>query len=176
MTLYTLDEHGVETPGPGQYWVAPNATVLGKVRLELDVSVWFNAVLRGDNELIHLHEGVSIQDGCVLHTDIGYPLTVETTCTIGHMAMLHGCTVKRGSLVGIGATILNGCVIGEESLIGAHAFLPEGKEIPPRSLVVGTPGRVVRQLSDDEVAGIQEKVRDYRANWKRFAAGLLPQA
>ena len=176
MAIYSLDGHDVETPGPGTCWVAPNAIVLGKVRMDTDSSVWFGAVLRGDNELIHLQEGVSVQDGCVLHTDIGYPLTVEANSTIGHMAMLHGCTVKSGSLVGIGATVMNGSVVGEESLIGAHAFVPEGREIPPRSLVVGTPGKVVRQLSDDEVAGIQQKVRDYQSNWKRFAKGLVPRS
>jgi len=176
MALFTLDGREVTTPANGNYWVAPNATVLGNVVIEDDASVWFNAVLRGDNETITVGRGSNVQDGSVLHTDPGYPLMIGENCTIGHMVMLHGCTVRDRSLVGIGAVVLNGAVIGEECLIGAKALVPEGKEIPPRSLVLGAPGKVVRQLTDDDLAMIQRGVANYQRNWKRFAASMKPQA
>lgn len=175
MGLFTLDDRRVQTPASGNYWVAPNATVVGNIVLEEDSSVWFNAVLRGDNETITVGRGSNVQDGSVLHTDPGFPLVIGENCTIGHMVMLHGCTIKDRSLVGIGAVVLNGTVIGEESLIGANALIPEGKIIPPRSLVMGSPGKVVRQLTDDDVAKIQRGVASYQRNWKRFAAGMKPQ-
>jgi carbonic anhydrase/acetyltransferase-like protein (isoleucine patch superfamily) len=175
MALYNLDGVGVVTPASGQFWVAPNATLLGKVKLEHDASVWFGAVLRGDNELITVGERSNVQDGSVLHTDPGFPLTIGADCTIGHMVMLHGCTIGRGSLVGIGSTILNGAKIGEECLIGANTLIPEGKDIPARSMVLGSPGKIVRQLTDDEVARFGGAAKRYVANWKRYATGLVPQ-
>ena len=179
MALYELDGVRVETPSEGQnggkYWVAPNAVVLGKVRLEAGSSVWFGAVLRGDNELITVGERSNVQDGAVLHTDPGFPLTIGADCTIGHMVMLHGCTIGRGSLIGIGSIILNGAKIGEECLIGANTLIAEGKEIPPRSMVVGSPGKIIRQLSDDDVRRVSGAAGRYVANWKRFATGLKPQ-
>ena len=175
MALYSLDGIAVETPANKQYWVAPNATVLGRVAIEEDASVWFNAVIRGDNELVRIGRGSNVQDGCVLHTDPGFPMTIEEECTIGHMVMLHGCTVKRGSLVGIGAIVLNGAVIGEDCLIGAHALVPEGKVIPPRSLVMGTPGKIVREVTEDDIARNRSAAQSYQRNWKRFAAGFRPQ-
>jgi carbonic anhydrase/acetyltransferase-like protein (isoleucine patch superfamily) len=175
MALYNLDGVAVATPAGGEFWVAPNAVVLGKVKLERDASVWFGAVLRGDNELITVGERSNVQDGSVLHTDPGFPLTIGPDCTIGHMVMLHGCTIGRGSLVGIGSIILNGAKIGEECVIGANSLIPAGKEIPPRSLVMGSPGKIVRTLSDTDVLRFGGAARRYVANWKRFAAGLRPQ-
>ncbi len=176
MTLYNLDGVDVTTPASGAFWVAPNAVVLGKVKLEEDASVWFGAVLRGDNEWITVGERSNVQDGCVLHTDPGFPLTIGADCTIGHMVMLHGCTIGRGSLIGIGSIILNGAKIGDECVIGANTLIPENKEIPPRSMVMGSPGKIIRQISDDEIVRFQRGAGRYVANWKRFAAGLKPQA
>jgi carbonic anhydrase/acetyltransferase-like protein (isoleucine patch superfamily) len=175
MTLASLDGVTVQTPPSGNYWVAPNALVIGNVILEEDTSIWFNTVLRGDNEPIRLGAGSNIQEGCVLHTDPGYPMHIEPECLIGHMAMLHGCTIKTGSLIGIGSVILNGAVIGEECLIGAGSLIPEGKVIPPRSLVMGTPGKVVRQVTDADVENIKRGVAGYKRNWRRFKAGMQTQ-
>jgi carbonic anhydrase/acetyltransferase-like protein (isoleucine patch superfamily) len=149
--------------------------LLGKVKLEHQSSVWFGAVLRGDNELITVGEGSNVQDGSVLHTDPGFPLTIGADCTVGHMVMLHGCTIGRSSLIGIGSIILNGTSIGEECVIGANTLIPEGKTIPPRSMVMGSPGKVVRQLSDDDVARFAGAAKRYVANWKRYAAGFQEQ-
>lgn len=176
MALYELDGVRVETPGEGRYWVAPTAVVIGKVVIEEDASVWFGSVLRGDNEPIRLGARSNIQEGCVLHTDPGFPLTIGEDCTIGHMVMLHGCTIGRGSLVGIGSIILNGTTIGDECLIGANTLIPEGKHIPPRSMVLGSPGKIIRQLTDDDVARFGAGAGRYVKNWKRFAAGMKPQA
>jgi carbonic anhydrase/acetyltransferase-like protein (isoleucine patch superfamily) len=172
MPLYKLNGVGVTTPENGAFWVAPNAVVLGKVKLEEDASVWFGAVLRGDNELITVGARSNVQDGSVLHTDPGFPLMIGEDCTIGHMAMLHGCTIGRGSLIGIGSIIMNGAKIGEGCVVGAGTLIPEGKDIPPRSMVLGSPGKVVRQLSDEEVQRFGGAARRYVANWKRFATGL----
>ena len=176
MALYELNGVGVETPGEGKFWVAPSATVVGRVRLEADSSIWFGTVVRGDNELITIGARSNVQDGCVLHTDPGFPLTIGSDCTIGHMVMLHGCTIGRGSLIGIGSIIMNGTNIGEECVIGANTLLAEGKDIPPRSMVMGSPGKVVRQLTDDEVKRFSGASGRYVENWKRFAAGLKPQS
>ena len=175
MALYELDGVKVETPTSGNFWVAPNAVLLGKVRIEDDASVWFGAVLRGDNELITVGARSNVQDGCVLHTDPGFPLTIDPDCTIGHMVMLHGCTIGRGSLIGIGSIILNGAKIGVECLIGANTLIAEGKEIPPRSMVLGSPGKIVRQLTDDDVKRFGGAAGRYVANARRFAAGLKSQ-
>lgn len=153
-------------------WVAESATVLGTVTLGRNVSVWFNAVLRGDNDPIVVGDGSNVQDGAILHTDDGVPLTVGENVTIGHMAMLHGCTVGDGSLIGINAVILNGAVVGKSCLIGANCLIPENKVIPDRSLVVGTPGRIIRQLSDEEVAEMQGNAEIYVQNAARFRNGL----
>jgi carbonic anhydrase/acetyltransferase-like protein (isoleucine patch superfamily) len=176
MTLYELDGTRVATPAEGRYWVAPNAVVIGKVVIEEDASVWFGSVIRGDNEPVRIGARSNIQEGCVLHTDPGYPLTIGADCTIGHMVMLHGCTIGRGSLIGIGSILLNGVTIGEECLIGANTLIPEGKEIPPRSMVLGSPGKIVRQLAPEDVARFGGAAGRYVKNWKRFAAGLEPQA
>ena len=174
MALYELDGRGVETPADGSYWVAPNAVVLGKVAIETDASVWFGAVIRGDNELIRIGARSNVQDGCVLHTDPGYPLDIGEDCTIGHMVMLHGCAIGRGSLIGIGSIILNGATIGEECLVGANTLIGEGKAIPARSMVLGSPGKIVRQLTDDDMRRFGGAAGRYVANWKRYKAGFRP--
>lgn len=175
MPVYELEGHRVELPEKGKYWLADNAVLLGKVHLGFMASVWFSAVLRGDNELISIGDNTNIQDACVLHTDMGFPLTVGDDCTIGHMAMIHGCTIGRNSLIGIGATVLNGTRIGENCLIGAHALLPEGRLIPDNSLVMGTPGKVVRTLGEDEVAGLKGVSQHYVRQWQRYVSGLVLQ-
>jgi carbonic anhydrase/acetyltransferase-like protein (isoleucine patch superfamily) len=172
MALYELDGIRVSTPGEGTYWVAPNAVVLGKVEIHTDASVWFGAVVRGDNELIRIGPRSNVQDGSVLHTDPGFPLDIGADCTIGHMVMLHGCTIGRGSLIGIGSIILNGAKIGEECLIGANTLIAEGKEIPPRSMVLGSPGKIVRELTTEDVQRFSGAAGRYVANWKRYAAGF----
>lgn len=153
-------------------WIAPGAHVIGRVRLAAATSVWFGATLRGDNELIDLGAGSNIQENSVLHTDMGYPLTIGTGCTIGHKAILHGCTIGDNSLIGMGATVLNGAVIGRNCLIGAGALVTEGKVIPDGSLVMGAPGRVTRQLDEDAIARLRASALGYQHNARRFAAGL----
>jgi carbonic anhydrase/acetyltransferase-like protein (isoleucine patch superfamily) len=176
MALYTLDGVAVETPPDGRYWVADNATVVGRIKLETDASVWFNAVLRGDNEPITVGEGSNVQDGAVLHTDPGFPLTIGPHTTVGHMAMLHGCLIGRRCLIGIGAVVLNGAEIGDECVIGAKALIPEGKKIPPRSLVMGAPGKIIRELTDDDITKFMRGAGRYVANYQRFAKGMKPQS
>lgn len=171
-SVYALDGVSPELPEEGACWIAPDAILIGKVRLEKNASVWFGAVLRGDNELIHIGEGSNVQDRCVLHTDIGFPLKLGAGCTIGHSAILHGCTIGDSSLVGMGATILNGARIGKECIIGAGALIPEGREIPDRSLVVGMPGRVLKQLTNEHAQKLKESAENYQANWRRYASGL----
>jgi carbonic anhydrase/acetyltransferase-like protein (isoleucine patch superfamily) len=153
-------------------WVAPNATVIGDVRLAAGASVWWNAVLRGDNDPIVIGENTNIQDGSVLHTDEGVPLTLGRDITVGHMVMLHGCTVGDGSLIGIGCIVLNRAVIGRHCLIGANSLIPEGKVIPDRSLVMGSPGKVVRELSEEEVARLLHGAAHYVDNARRYRKEL----
>src|SRR5512145_575871 len=147
MALYEFESHRVAVPPSGRFWVADSAIVIGRVTIGEDASVWFNSVVRGDDEPIMIGARANVQDGCVLHTDPGFPLTVGDEATIGHMAMLHGCTIGRGALIGIGAVVLNGASIGEDCMIGAGALIPEGKEIPAGSVVVGSPGKVIRQVA-----------------------------
>lgn len=175
MTIYALDDARVSLPETGKYWLAESAVLIGHVKLEEMASVWFGAVLRGDNELIHLGKNTNVQDGSVLHTDMGYPLSIGDDCTIGHQVMLHGCTIKRNSLIGIGATVLNGAEIGENCIIGAHALITEGKVIPDNSLVVGAPGKVIRQLGDEDAKRNQWSAQHYVENWQRYATGLKAQ-
>ena len=155
-------------------WVAPDAQVMGRVSLAAGVGIWFGAVLRGDNEPITVGEATNIQECCVLHTDMGFPLTIAARCTIGHRATLHGCTIGEGSLIGMGATVLNGARIGRGCLIGAGALVREGKEIPDGSLVMGSPGRVVRMLDAAAQARLLASATGYRANAARFRTGLKP--
>lgn len=170
MTLYSLD--GVAPQIADDTWIAPDANVIGDIVVEDGASIWFCATLRGDNERITVGAGSNIQENCVLHTDIGYPLTIGTNCTIGHKVMLHGCTIGNNSLIGMGATILNGAKIGDNCLIGAGALITEGKEIPDGSLVMGVPGKVVRALDADAIDGLRKSAEGYQANMRRFRAGL----
>jgi carbonic anhydrase/acetyltransferase-like protein (isoleucine patch superfamily) len=172
MAVYELDG-AVPVVPEGEAWVAPDAVVAGKVRLDRGASVWFGSVLRGDNELIHIGEGSNVQDRCVLHTDPGYPLTIGRDCTVGHGAILHGCTIGDYSLIGIGAIILNGTRIGRNCIIGANALLAENKEIPDNSVVMGSPGRVVRQLDEAEAEARKRQALRYVGNWRRFAKGMV---
>ena len=172
--LYELG--GVAVKAEGDYWVADSATVVGKVLLKQDASVWFNAVVRGDNDLITIGEGSNVQDGSVLHTDPGFPLTIGAHVTIGHKVMLHGCHIGEGSLIGINAVVLNGAKIGKNCLIGANTLITEGKEIPDNSMVMGSPGKVVKTLTEEQGAGIRMGAKHYVENSRRFRDGLVPQA
>ena len=153
-------------------WVAPNATIIGKVKLEKNSSIWFNAVLRGDIELITVGENSNIQDGSVLHTDPGYPLTIGKGVTIGHMVMLHGCQISNDTLIGIGSIILNNAKIGKNCIIGAKSLITENKEIPDNSLVVGSPGRVIRKLTNEEIQAVEKNAIRYQDNWKKYSKSI----
>lgn len=172
MTLYALDGIAPTVPENGDYWVAPTADVMGNVTLGSAASVWFGAVIRGDNDKITVGEGSNIQENSVLHTDPGFPLTIGKNCTIGHKAILHGCTIGENSLIGMGATVLNGAIIGKNCLIGAGALVTEGKVIPDGSLVVGAPARVVRELDAAAIQGLKGSALHYQENMRRFKAGL----
>jgi carbonic anhydrase/acetyltransferase-like protein (isoleucine patch superfamily) len=174
MPLYALEGITPIVPPAGQVWIAPDANVIGKVALEQDVSIWFGAQLRGDNEWIRIGPRTNIQEGCVLHTDPGVPLTVGADCTIGHRAILHGCLIGPGSLIGMGATILNGATIGAHCLVGANALVTEGKVFPDYSLIVGSPAKVQRTLTLNVAQDLIESASRYVANWRRFAEGLTP--
>lgn len=174
MALYALDGVSPDLPGEGLYWIAPDAAVIGKVRLLPNASVWFRAVLRGDNEPMVIGENSNVQDGCVFHSDPGAPLTVGRNCTIGHKAILHGCEIGDNTLVGMGATILNHARIGRNCLIGANALITEGKVIPDNSLVMGAPGKVVRELDAEAITRLPKSAEHYVRNWQRFAKGLRP--
>ncbi len=172
MAIFALGDFTPALPEAGKYWIAPSAAVIGRVEIGLDASVWFAAVLRGDNEPIVVGEGSNVQDGCVVHTDPGLPVSIGRHCTIGHRAILHSCTIGDNSLVGMGATVLNGSRVGRNCLIGANALIPEGAIIPDGSLVIGMPGKIVRQLTPVEIEGLARSAQTYIANWKRFAASL----
>lgn len=172
MAIYALGDVTPVFPETGNYWVAPDAQVMGNIVLKENASVWFGAVLRGDNDPIVIGENSNVQDGAVMHTDIGCPLTLGANVTVGHQAMLHGCTVGHNSLIGIGATVLNGAKIGRNCLIGAHALVGEGKEIPDNSMVLGMPGKVVRELGEDNEKMMLLSANIYVENWKRFKETL----
>ncbi|MEF8729768.1 MAG: gamma carbonic anhydrase family protein [Accumulibacter sp.] len=155
-----------------QSWVAPNAIVIGDVRLAKNASIWWNATVRGDNDPISIGEDSNIQDQCVLHTDEGVPLTIGREVTVGHLVMLHGCTIGDGSLIGIGSVLLNRAVIGQGCIVGANTLIPEGKVFPDHSLIVGSPGKVVRQLDADQVARIRLSAAHYVHNWQRYQSEL----
>ena len=175
MPVYSLD--GVEPilPAAGRYWIAPDAHVIGRVRLGTDVSIWFGSVLRGDNELFDLGDRTNVQEGCMLHTDPGFPMTVGPDCTVGHHAILHGCIVGPNALIGMGATLLNGARIGMGSIVGANALVTEGKEFPDNSLILGAPARAIRTLNEADIANLQriansyvERARDFKNTLKRI--------
>ena len=170
--FYKLDDHSPQVPASGDYWVAPDANLIGQVILQEASSVWFGATLRGDNEPIIVGAGSNIQENAVLHTDMGCPLTIGAGCTIGHKAMLHGCTIGEGTLIGMGATILNNAVIGKGCLIGANALITEGKVIPDGVMVLGSPGKVIRELTEEELRGLEASAHGYQQNMRRFRDGL----
>ena len=172
MPIYELDGQGPEFPGEGRYWVAENATLIGRVRLKRDASVWFGAVLRGDNEWIELGERSQIQDNATLHTDPGFPIVIGSNCVIGHNVILHGCTIGDNSLVGMGAIMLNGAKIGQNCLVGAGAVVTEGKVFPDNSLIVGAPARVVRTLDEKAAAMIRGGADIYVQRSQQYAKGL----
>jgi carbonic anhydrase/acetyltransferase-like protein (isoleucine patch superfamily) len=170
MTLFSLD--GIAPELHEDTWIAPDANLIGRIVVEAAASVWFCSTLRGDNEVITVGAGSNIQENCVLHTDMGYPLSIGKGCTIGHKVMLHGCTIGDNSLIGMGATVLNGAKIGNNCLIGAGALITEGKEIPDGSLVMGVPGKVVRALDEAGIEGLRKSALGYQANMRRFRNGL----
>ena len=170
--MFQLDENKPILEKAESNFIAPDAMIIGKVLLKENASIWFGAVARGDNELITIGENSNVQDGCVLHTDMGFPLIIGKGCTVGHRAILHGCTLGDNSLIGMGAIILNGVKIGKNCLIGAGALIAEGKEIPDNSLVMGMPGKIIRTLSDAEIEGLQKSAQGYVQNAKRFRNGF----
>jgi carbonic anhydrase/acetyltransferase-like protein (isoleucine patch superfamily) len=169
--IFNLNERRVEFAGDN-YFVAPNATIIGSVILGNNVSVWFNAVLRGDNDVIAIGDDTNIQDGAVVHVDPGKPVKIGCGVTVGHKAVIHGCTIGDNTLIGINAVILNNAQIGNNCLIGANTLIPEGQVIPDGSLVVGSPGRVVRQLTEAQIAQLKMSAQGYVANGRRFREGL----
>ena len=171
MPLYRLGDLAPDLDP--ESWVAPDANVIGQVRLARHASVWWNATLRGDKDAISIGEESNIQDGSVLHTDFHLQLTVGRQVTVGHMVMLHGCTIGDRSLIGIGSILLNNSVIGKDSLVGANTLIPEGKVFPERSLILGSPGKLVRQLSDEEVARLPGSSQRYVRNWQRYQQELI---
>lgn len=172
MSVYNLGNVTPELPNDDEYWIAPTAAVMGNVVLKKNASVWWGATLRGDNDPIVIGEGSNVQDGSVLHTDHGSPLTLGANVTVGHLVMLHGCTIGDGSLVGIGSIVLNGAKIGKNCLIGANCLITEGKEIPDNSLVMGAPGKVIRELSPEQAARVALGAAHYVENWKRYKREL----
>ncbi|WP_374548045.1 gamma carbonic anhydrase family protein [Rhodoblastus sp.] len=172
MSLYSLDGVAPELPPQGRYFVAPNATLIGRVRLREDANVWFGAVLRGDNEWIDVGARSNIQDLSVLHTDMGCPLTIGADVTIGHSVILHGCTIGEGSLIGMGATIMNNAKIGKYCIVGANALIAENKEFPDYSLIVGAPARIVKALDPSVTERLLGSASHYVENGRRYATGL----
>jgi carbonic anhydrase/acetyltransferase-like protein (isoleucine patch superfamily) len=172
MPIYALGDQRPQLPAPDRFWIAPNAVVIGNVALAEDCGIWFGATLRGDNERIALGARSNIQEGCTLHTDIGFSLDIAEDCTIGHNAILHGCTIGAGSLIGMGAIILNGARIGRGCLVGAGALVTEGKVFADHSLIVGSPAKPMRTLGADEIAKLRFSAAHYVENWRRFAKGL----
>jgi carbonic anhydrase/acetyltransferase-like protein (isoleucine patch superfamily) len=172
MAIYELDGERPDLPADNRYWVAEGAAIIGRVRLLTDASIWFGAVLRGDNEWIEIGERTQIQDNATLHADPGFPATIGNDCVIGHNVILHGCTVASNSLIGMGAIVLNGARIGKNCLVGAGALVTEGKQFPDGSLIVGTPARVVRALDEKALQGIARAANNYVERWQRYSKGL----
>jgi len=172
MPIYELDGQAPEFPGEGNYWVAETATLIGRVRLKKDASVWFGAVLRGDNEWIEIGERSQIQDNATLHTDPGFPMVIGRDCVIGHNVILHGCSIGDESLVGMGAIMLNGAKLGRNCLVGAGAVVTEGKSFPDNSLIVGAPARAIRTLDEKAAEMIRGGADIYVRRWQQYAKGL----
>jgi carbonic anhydrase/acetyltransferase-like protein (isoleucine patch superfamily) len=173
MPIYELAGQAPELPADGRYWIAETATLIGRVRLKSDASIWFGAVLRGDNEWIEIGERSQVQDNSTIHTDPGFPLTIGANCVIGHNVILHGCTIGDNSLVGMGAIMLNGSKIGNNCLVGAGALITEGKEFPENSVIVGAPAKLVREADDKTRAMTARAAGVYVRRWKQYAAGLM---
>ena len=174
MAVFDLNGERLVLADAGRIYVAPGAVLIGRIRLGLDVSIWFNAVLRGDNDTISIGERSNIQDGAVLHVDAGYPVSIGAGCTIGHRAIVHGATIGDDSLVGMGATILNGAVIGRHCLVGANALVTEGKMFPDGSLVIGAPAKLARALTETEIEGLHRSAAGYVDQGRRYAMELQP--
>ena len=172
MAIYELDGKAPELPADNAYFIAESADVIGNIRLKSGASVWFGAVLRGDNELIEIGEDSNVQDNCTCHTDRGFALTIGANCTIGHNVILHGCTIEDGALIGMGAIIMNGARIGKNCLVGAGAIVTEGKQFPDNSLILGAPARLARTMDPDQIAAMAAAARFYTQNGPRFGAGL----
>jgi carbonic anhydrase/acetyltransferase-like protein (isoleucine patch superfamily) len=174
MNVFGLGDEEPTLPPEGEYWIAPGAAVIGRVELKTNASIWYNAVLRGDVERIVIGRNTNIQDGSVIHADAGIPTEIGDSVTVGHMVMLHGCTIGDGSLIGIGSVILNGARIGRGCLIGARSLITEGAEIPDNSVVMGAPGKVVREVTPEQAEGLLSSARRYVENWKRHRLQLRP--
>ncbi len=172
MTLYALGAHRPTVPPDGKFWIAPGAHIIGQVTLGKDVGIWFGAVLRGDNEPIEIGAGSNVQENCMMHTDPGKPLKIGQGCTIGHHAILHGCTVGNNSLIGMGATILNDVKIGNNCIVGANALVTEGKVFPDNSLIVGSPAKVTRSLDENMANFLRASALNYVQRWQRYAQEL----
>jgi carbonic anhydrase/acetyltransferase-like protein (isoleucine patch superfamily) len=172
MAIYELDGQGPDLPADGNYFIADTATVIGKVRLKANASVWFGAVLRGDNEWIEIGEGSNVQDNSTCHTDPGFPLVLGKNVTVGHNVILHGCTVEDGALIGMGSIVMNGAKIGRNSIVGAGAVITEGKEFPENSLIIGAPARVIRALDSGQAEKAARPALSYQRNGPRFKKGL----
>lgn len=172
MPIYALGDLTPRLPERGRFWLAPDATIIGDVELGGDVGIWFNAVLRGDNAPVVVGRGSNIQEGAILHTDAGFPATIGEGCTIGHHAIVHGCTIGDNTLIGMGATVLNGARIGRNCLVGANALVTEGREFADGSLIVGSPAKAIRQLDEAAIEGLRRSAKNYISNWQRFARDL----
>ena len=172
MAIYELDGQAPELPENDNYFIADTATVIGKIRLLKGASVWFGAVLRGDNEWIEIGENSNVQDNSTCHTDLGFPLMIGKNCTVGHNVILHGCTLEEGALVGMGSIVMNGARIGRGSIVGAGSVITEGKQFPEHSLIIGSPARVIRTLDPEQVARMGSAARFYVGNGPRFKKGL----
>ncbi len=172
MPVYALDGDEPRLPEAGRFWVAPDAHVIGRVTLRRGVGVWFGAVLRGDREPIVVGEDTNVQDGAVLHTDIGFPLTVGRGCTVGHRAILHGCSIGANTLIGMGAIVMNGASIGANCVVGAGSLVSENKTFPDNSLIVGIPAKLVRNVDPAGVSMLERSAAGYVDNWRRFLGGL----
>lgn len=172
MPVYSLGAVAPQLPSDEEYWIAPTASVMGNVVLKKNASVWWGATIRGDNDPIVIGENSNIQDHSVLHTDVGVPMTIGANVTVGHLVMLHGCTIGDNTLIGIGSVILNGARIGKNCLIGANVLITEGKEIPDNSLVMGAPGKVVREVSEHQAMILTASAHHYVENWKRYRRDL----
>jgi carbonic anhydrase/acetyltransferase-like protein (isoleucine patch superfamily) len=174
MPLYALNDMTPTVPDEDTFWIAPDAHVIGDVTLGREVGIWFGAVIRGDNAPIRIGEGTNIQEGVMIHVDPGCPVTIGAGCTIGHHAIIHGCTIGENTLIGMGATILNNARIGKNCLIGANALITEGRDFPDGSLIVGAPAKAIRMLDEATILSLSASAQTYQANWKRFKNGLRP--